>query len=295
MKKCGYVALIGQPNAGKSTLMNSLLNFDLSIVNSKVQTTRNKILGVLSENNYQVIFIDTPGMFEPKVELQRFMFEELRSSFNESDIILHLIDASKFSIAGENKFRKIFQNDLIDKKIIIALNKIDIIEQSKTEDIMKTMKNEFNYDTIIPISALEKFNLESVKDTIIQFLPESDFYFDEETLTDKPEKFFIAEIIREKVLKLYNEEIPYSVFVEIREFKEREKGKDFINADIILERNSQKKILIGKGGEMIKKLGQIARTEIEKFRGREVYLSLFVRIRKDWRKDKRFLRDNFQQ
>jgi GTP-binding protein Era len=293
MKKCGYVALIGQPNSGKSTLMNSLLNFNLSIVNPKVQTTRNKILGILSEDDYQVIFIDTPGIFEPKSELQKFMFEEMKISFKEADIILHLIDGSKFSYNGEKRFLEIFKNDLTGRKIIVALNKIDIIEQSKTENLMESLKTEFGYNTVVPVSALINFNLDSLKNIIIENLPSSDFFFDNETLTDKPEKFFVAEIIRDKVLELYQDEIPYSVFIDIREFKVRESGKDYINADIILERNSQKKILIGKGGEMIKSLGKKARAEIEKFLDREVYLNLFVRIRKDWRKDKKFLKDNF--
>ena len=293
MKKCGYVALIGQPNAGKSTLMNTLLNYDLSIVNPKVQTTRNKIIGVLSEDDYQVIFIDTPGIFDPKSELQRFMFEELRSSFNEADIILILIDGSNFSSTKEKKFRTLFSKELSNKKIIVAFNKIDIIEQSKTEEMVAELKSEFGYDTIVPVSALIKFNTDVLKKVIIKNLPESEFYFDEETLSDKPEKFFIAEIIRDKILELYAEEIPYSVFVDIREFKERENGKDYINADIILERESQKKILIGRGGSMIKTLGKKARADIEKFREREIYLNLFVKIRKDWRKDKKFLRENF--
>ena len=293
MKKCGYVAIIGQPNAGKSTLMNTLLNNDLSIVNPKVQTTRNKIIGVLSENDYQVIFIDTPGIFEPKSELQRFMFEELRSSFNEADIIMVLIDGSKFSKTNEQKFHTVFGKELQNKKVIVAFNKIDLIEQTKTEELVEILKSEFKYDTVVPVSALEKFNTDVLKKVIIRNLPESEFYFDEETLSDKPEKFFIAEIIRDKILELYAEEIPYSVFVDIREFKEREKGKDYINADIILERDSQKKILIGRGGTMIKTLGKKARADIEKFRGREVYLNLFVKIRKDWRKDKKFLKENF--
>jgi GTPase len=293
MKKCGYVALVGNPNAGKSTLMNSLMNYDLSIVNPKIQTTRNKINGILSENNYQIIFIDTPGIFEPKSELQRFMFEELKSSFNEADIVLHLLDATFFSLSKEKKFLEIFEKELKDKKIIIALNKIDLVVQSKTEEIIDVLNKDFGYKIIVPVSALTKFNIEDLKKVIVANLPESEFYFDEETLSNKPEKFFVAEIIRDKILELYKEEIPYSVFVDIREFKERENGKDYINADIILERDSQKKILIGRNGEMIKKLGQKAREDIEKFRGKEVYLNLFVRIRKDWRNDRRFLKESF--
>lgn len=291
--RCGYVAIVGKPNAGKSTLMNALLKMNLSIVNRKVQTTRNKIIGILSEKNYQIILIDTPGILKPMYELQSFMLSELISSFNEADVILYLIDAADFS--GEElkntqkKFAKLFEG----KKVILVLNKVDAIDQIKLKSAIQIIKENFNFGELIGVSALRDFNLLELKMEIVRSLPVSPFLYDPETITDKPEKFFTAEIIRNAILRLYREEIPYSVFVEVREFKERPESKDYINADIIIERESQKMIILGKGGDMIKKLGQEARKELEAFLGRPVYLKLFVKIQKDWRRDNQFLKNNF--
>jgi len=295
MRKCGYVAIIGKPNAGKSTLMNAFLDYDLSIVNRKAQTTRNKILGIYTENNIQIVFIDTPGLFEPKYELQKFMMSELKSSFNEADIVLHLIDVSEFNIAELKDIEERFKKELKGKKRIIALNKIDLVQQDDVMSKIIQLKEEFKFDTVIPVSAKEKFNLGEIKREITDALPISEFFFDEEILTDKPEKFFVAEIIRQKILDLYQDEVPYSVYVDIVEFIERKESKDYINAEIVLERESQKVIFIGRSGEKIKTLGRISREAIEKFLRKEVYLKLFVKVRKDWRKDKKFLRDAFKQ
>lgn len=294
MRKCGYVAIIGKPNAGKSTLMNAFLDYDLSIVNRKAQTTRNKILGIFTENNIQIVFIDTPGLFEPKYELQKFMMSELKSSFNEADIVLHLIDVSEFNLAELKDIEERFKKELKGKKRIIALNKIDLVQQDDVMSKIIQMKEEFKFDTIIPVSAKEKFNLGEIKREITDALPVSEFFFDEEILTDKPEKFFVAEIIRQKILDMYQDEVPYSVYVDIVEFIERKESKDYINAEIVLERESQKVIFIGRSGEKIKTLGRVAREAIEKFLRKEVYLKLFVKVRKDWRKDKKFLRDAFK-
>jgi len=291
--RCGYVAIVGKPNAGKSTLMNALLNMNLSIVNRKIQTTRNKIIGILTEKNYQIILIDTPGILKPQYELQSFMLSELISSFNEADVILYLIDVSDFN--GEDlkntqkKFAKLFE----DKKVILVLNKVDAIDQIKLKAAIQSIKENFNFGELIGVSALRDFNLLELKMEIVRSLPVSPFLYDPETVTDKPEKFFTAEIIRNAILRLYREEIPYSVFVEVREFKERPESKDYINADIIIERESQKMIILGKGGDMIKKLGQEARKELEAFLGRPIYLKLFVKIKKDWRRDNQFLKENF--
>ena len=295
MRKCGYVAIIGKPNAGKSTLMNAFLEYDLSIVNKKAQTTRNKILGIFTEKNIQIVFIDTPGLFEPKYELQKFMMSELKSSFNEADIILHLIDVTEFSISALKDIETRFKNEFKGKKRIIALNKIDLDDQDSVKSKMLQLKEEFGFETIIPISAKEEFNLSEIKREIIENLPISEFFFDEEVLTDKPEKFFVSEIIRQKILDIYQDEVPYSVYVDIVEFIERKESKDYINAEVVLERESQKVIFIGRNGDKIKLLGRIAREAIEKFLKKEVYLKLFVKVRKDWRKDKKFLRDAFKQ
>lgn len=295
MRKCGYVAIIGKPNAGKSTLMNAFLGCDLSIVNPKAQTTRNKILGIFTEKNIQIVFIDTPGLFEPKYELQKFMMSELKSSFTEADMILHLIDASDFNMKALKETEERFKKEFKGKKRIIVLNKIDLVEQDDIKSKMILLKEEFGFESIIPVSAKENFNITEVQRQLIDNLPVSEFFFDEDILTDKPEKFFVAEIIRQKILDLYKDEVPYSVYVDIVEFIERKDAKDYINAEIVLERESQKVIFIGRSGEKIKTLGRIARESIEKFLKKEVYLKLFVKVRKDWRKDKRFLREAYKQ
>ncbi|MBC8488765.1 MAG: GTPase Era [Bacteroidetes bacterium] len=290
--RCGYVAVIGKPNTGKSTIMNCLLGINLSVVNRKVQTTRNKILGILSKDNYQVIFLDTPGILEPKYELQRFMITEITSSLKEADIILHTMDATtidkKKLAETEKKYEKLFKG----KIRINVINKMDLISKEKILSIIGDLKTSFNYENIVPVSALKAINIDELEKVIVENLPESPFLYDRETVTDKPEKFFVSEIIRQKILDMFHEEIPYSVFVHIRKFTERENSKDYINAEIILERESQKVILIGRKGEKIKKLGSLSRKGIEEFLGREVYLELFVKVRKDWRKDKRFIKDN---
>ncbi len=292
--KSGYVSIIGKPNAGKSTLMNKFLDFKLSAVSKKVQTTRNRIQGVLTGKNFQIIFVDTPGVLEPKYEMQKFMKKEIRSSFLETDLVLYLIDGMNIIMKDLKKIEEDFVREFSSFKRIVAMNKCDILKPEQITDKIVTLKEELRYEEIIPISATSGMNLDLLKLKLIEHLPEGDFYYDRETLTDKPEKFFVSEIIREKILELYEEEIPYSVHVEVREFKERnEEQKDFINADIVLERETQKMIILGKKGEMIKKLGEAARKDIESFLGKAVFLKLFVKVRKDWRKDKRFLRDIF--
>jgi len=292
--KSGYVSIIGKPNAGKSTLMNKFLDFKLSAVSKKVQTTRNRIQGILTGKEYQIIFVDTPGVLEPKYEMQRYMKKEIRSSFQETDLVLYLIDGLNITITDLKKIEEDFIREFSSFKRIIALNKCDFLKPEQISDKIVTLQQELKFEDIIPISATTGLNLDLLKLKLIEHLPEGDFYYDRETLTDKPEKFFVSEIIREKILELYEEEIPYSVHVEVREFKEREESqKDFINADIILERETQKIILLGKRGEMIKKLGERARKDIEVFLGKEVFLKLFVKVRKDWRKDRRFLNDIF--
>lgn len=292
--KSGYVSIIGRPNAGKSTLMNAFLDFKLSAVSKKVQTTRNKIQGILTGKDYQIIFVDTPGVLEPKYEMQRYMKKEIRSSFKETDLVLYLIDGMNIVMNDLKKIELDFIREFSSFKRIVVLNKCDILKQEQITDKIATLKQEFKFDEIIPISAASKLNLDLLKLKLIEHLPEGDFFYDNDTLTDRPEKFFVSEIIREKILELYEEEIPYSVHVEVREFKVREESqKDFINADIILERETQKMIILGKRGEMIKKLGELARKDIEVFLGKEVFLKLFVKVRKDWRKDHRFLKDIF--
>ncbi len=293
--KAGFAAIFGKPNAGKSTLINSLLNFKLSVVNKKVQTTRNKILGILTEDNYQIVFIDTPGTLDPKYELQKFMLTEIRTSLEEADVVIHIMDVLNIDYEDLKNTEEKFGDVLSGKKRIVVLNKIDLIDKAKLLPVMEKLTAEFRYDDIVPVSALDNENVDMLKDLIVKDLPESEFFYDRETLTDKSEKFFVGEIIREKILRFYHEEIPYSVLVNINEFKERSERLVYINADIILERETQKIIVIGKKGEGLKRLGEKARLEIEKFLGRRVYLELFVKVRKDWRNNRNFIRENYNQ
>lgn len=291
--KCGYVTIFGLPNAGKSTLMNALLGTQLSIVNKKAQTTRNKILGILTEDNYQMIFFDTPGVLEPKYELQKFMQSEIKTSLDEADVILHTMDVTKFKAAEFEEFMKTFGGMMEGKPVVTVLNKTDLVRPEEVLEAISILSTKFNEKEIVPISAINGYNINELKKTAAELLPESPFLYDSETLTDKPERFFIAEIIRQKILQLLHEEIPYSVFIDVIEFKEREKGKDFISAEIIVEKESQKSIVIGRKGTMLKDIGQAARRSIEKFTGKAVYLELFVKVRKDWRKSENFLKDKF--
>lgn len=293
-KRSGYVAIFGKPNAGKSTLINDLLQFNLSIVNRKVQTTRNKILGILTEENYQIVFVDTPGILEPKYELQNFMLSEIKSSLDEADVVVHIIDALTINYDDLKNVEEKFKDLLINKKRIIALNKIDLIKKDDVLPVIDRLSKEFSYDDIVPVSALENENVDELKKIIVSYLPEREFYYDEDTLTDRPEKFFVGEIIREKILDLYHEEVPYSVIVNIAEFKERDNGMIYINAEIILERESQKIIVIGKKGEGLKRLGEKSRKDIENFLNKKVYLELFVKVRKDWRNNKKFIKDSYR-
>lgn len=293
MKKCGYVTLFGKPNSGKSTLLNRLLNFNLSIVTPKAQTTRNKISGVLTENNYQIIFLDTPGFLAPKYELQKFMLKELNSSLEDADVILNLIDATAFDLNVQIEIFSKIRKSIGTKVYIPLFTKADLLEEQKLNKFISLYDTEFPGFEIMPVSALTGKNIDLLKNKIVEKLPESEFLFDEEHLTDKPEKFFISEIIRKNILEQFREEIPYSVFVNVIEFKEREKGKMYIHAEIIVERESQKIIIIGRKGASLKKIGESARIESENFLCKDIFLKLFVKIRKDWRNNPSFLKSNF--
>ena len=290
--KSGYVAILGLPNAGKSTLLNSLLGQKLAITNVKPQTTRKKIVGILSEKNYQIIFLDTPGILKPSYLLQEKMMEEVATSFSDADIILLLIDVKEDPL-GKKTLRQAFIKENLKggkRTIIFILNKVDLIQQKETEDRIKYFEDMNIFNLVIPISASLKFNLERLVESLIENLPEGPSYYPEDIVADEDERFFVSEIIREKVLELYREEIPYSVEVLITDFKERVEKKNFISAEIVVERDSQKSIIIGKRGEAIKKLGSIARKTIEEFLQHEVFLELRVKVRKNWRSDENQLK-----
>ena len=289
--KAGYVTIFGEPNVGKSTLMNAVLNTKLSITTSKPQTTRRKILGIYSDDEAQIVFLDTPGLIEPKYLLQQKMVEAIHNALDECDLILAVVDVTE-------KVLKNFENKLIPvllpfsgkKNIFLVINKIDLVTKEEVLKIIDSKKDEFKFDEIIPLSALHQFNVQELTNTIKKYLPVHPPYFPTDILSQKPERFFIAEIIREKIFEAYRDEIPYSTEVVIAEYKERSKGKDYINAEIYVERESQKKIIIGKDGEALKKIGEKARKDIENFIGKGVYLELYVKVRENWRDNPRWLR-----
>jgi GTP-binding protein Era len=273
-------------------LLNGLLGQKIAITHKKPQTTRKKILGILSDKNYQVIFLDTPGILSPSYLLQEKMMEEVTQSVNDADVILLLIDVNKDPF-GNDTFNQKFVIENLNKdkrKIVVVLNKVDLIQQYDTVKLLEHFENMNKFNAVIPISATELFNFDKLIETITDELPEGPSYYPEDIVADENERFFVSEIIRERILELYREEIPYSVEVLISEFKEREESKDFISAEIVVERDTQKAIIIGKGGTAIKKLGQIAREAIEDFLQREAFLELRVKVRKNWRSDVNLLK-----
>lgn len=290
--KAGYVTILGLPNSGKSTLLNALLGQKLSIITKKPQTTRKQILGILTEENYQIIFLDTPGILKPNYLLQEKMMDFVLSSVYDADIVLILVD-----VFDDKDGKKILNNEtvkkIIDSKskpIILLLNKIDLSNEEHIKKIISELEETKNFVKIIPISAQFKMNIQSVVVEILELLPEGPKFYPDNIVSDANERFYVSEIIRENLLEQYQEEIPYSCEVLIAEFKERKESKDYISAEIVVERQSQKGIIIGKGGAALKKMGQIARKSIEEFLEREVYLELRVKVRENWRSDEKFLR-----
>lgn len=294
-KKSGFVSIIGIPNAGKSTLLNAILGQNISIVTPKPQTTRNKIFGIYTKDNTQIVFVDTPGILDPKYKLQQFMKREIESSFAEADIIVLVVDINKIDKQALSEIYSKYKKEFTEHKLICALNKIDLMKKEDVLVAIGRLADSFKFDDFVPLSAATKFNVDTLLNVITSYLPEGEFYYDDDMLTSQPEKFFVSEIIRQNILRQYQDEIPFSVYVDINEFKERERGKDFINASIIVERDTQKAIIIGSEGAAIKNLGEVSRREIEKFIDRKVYLELHVKVKKDWKNDDKFLKQNFNK
>jgi GTP-binding protein Era len=285
--RAGYVAIIGKTNVGKSTLLNQILNFKLSIVTPKPQTTRKKVIGILNGENYQIIFIDTPGIIEPKYTLQQIMMKYVKTAMEDADVLLYMVDVSRHEIIDEVKEKA----EPLGKPVILLLNKIDLIRKPMLLSIIDEYRKVYPFEAIIPISALENDGLDRVIQEVVKLLPLHPPYYPSDYITYQQERFFVAEIIREKVFFLYGEEIPYSTHIEIEEFKERQKGKDYIRATIYVEKDSQKGILIGKKAQALKRVGELARKEIEAFLDRPVFLELFVKVSEDWRKKEGKLRE----
>lgn len=282
--RSGYVALIGKPNVGKSTLMNALVGRKLSIVTRKPQTTRHRVLGILSTEDLQIIFLDTPGIIKPRYRLHESMMHNVEDAVADADMLVFMADA-KQSRPDE------FSLDVIrDRQAMLVINKMDLIRQEDALPLVDAYTRLRAFDAVIPISAVTGHNLDVLLEEVKSRLPLGPPFYPKDVVSEHPERFFVAEIIREKVFELYREEIPYSTQVNVVNYEEREGEKDRISAEIIVERETQKGIVIGKRGSALKKVGVAARADIEAFLERPVYLDLHVKVREDWRNKSTYLR-----
>ena len=287
MHKAGFVNIVGNPNVGKSTLMNQLVGERISIATFKAQTTRHRIMGIVNTDDMQIVFSDTPGVLDPKYGLQEKMMDFVKDSLQDADVFLFIVDVTDKSEPSEFLIDKL---NKIPVPVLLLLNKIDQTNQEDLEKIATEWHERIPKAEILPISALNNFNTEIILPKLKSMLPESPAYYDKDMYTDKPERFFVNEAIREKILLNYEKEIPYSVEVVTEIFKEKE-GAIVIDSIIYVERDTQKGIIIGHKGEAIKKVGTEARIDLEKFFGKKIHLNLFVKVKKDWRKNDRDLKN----
>lgn len=287
MFKSGFVSIIGRPNSGKSTLLNQLLGEKVSIVSDKPQTTRDNILGILTLKEGQIVFKDTPGIHKPEFELNRRMMQLLYDALEGVDLLLAIVDASTPFGAGDQ-----FVTELLQKQkhpTFLLLNKVDLVQKQNLLPLMSFYSGKFAFAEIVPISALKKDNLDLLLTLILKHLPEGPPYFPEDQFTDKHERFLVGELVREKILHHTREELPFSIAVFVNRFQERDDQFVFLACDIVVERPSQRKIVIGSHGQLLKQIGIEARADIEKLLGKRIYLELFVKVQPDWRNDPRFL------
>ncbi len=286
MHKAGFVNIIGNPNVGKSTLMNVLMGEKLSIITNKAQTTRHRILGILNDENYQIVFSDTPGIIKPAYQLQESMMNFVKSAFQDADVMLYMVEIGERQLKDEAFFKKVTTTKI---PVLLLLNKVDLSDQEQLESQVALWQDQVPNAEIFPISATERFNIEAVLKRIIELLPESPPFFPKDQFTDKPERFFVNEAIREKILLNYKKEIPYAVEVETEEFREDE---DIIRirSVIMVERETQKGIIIGHKGSALKRVGMQAREDLEKFFDKKIHLELYVKVNKDWRSNKNQLK-----
>lgn len=285
--KAGFVNIVGCPNVGKSTLMNALVGERLSIITSKAQTTRHRIMGIVSGDDYQIVFSDTPGIIKPLYKLQEKMMQFVVTAFTDADVFLLITDIFEDIQLEESYLQKLQKTKT---PILLLLNKMDVATQEKLEEKVQQWKTKLPNAEILPISALLKFNIDTIMNRIIALLPIGNAFYDKTEFTDKPERFFVCEIIREKILLNYKKEIPYSVEIVVNSFKEEEKIIK-IQADILVERDSQKGIIIGDKGSALKKVGTQARKDLENFFKKQIYLELFVKVDKDWRNNDKRLKN----
>lgn len=284
--KSGFVNIIGNPNVGKSTLMNALVGEKLSIVTSKAQTTRHRIMGIINGDDYQIIFSDTPGILKPVYRLQVDMINAVDSAIGDADVIVYVTDTVEKADKNGEYIRKM---NSLTCPIILVINKIDLSDQQKVQELMGYWREQIPGAVVIPVSAKEKFGLETVLDSVVEHLPVAPAWYDKDTFTDRNLRFFASEIIREKILLNYREEIPYSCQVEIESFKEEEERYE-IGAIIYVMRETQKGIVIGKGGAALKRVGTQARKDMEDFFQKKVFLQILVKVDPDWRESRRELR-----
>lgn len=284
--KAGFVNIIGNPNVGKSTLMNAFVGERLSIITSKAQTTRHRILGIVNGDDFQMVLSDTPGIIKPAYEMQKSMMDFVKSAFEDADVLVYMVEIGEKELKDEDFFNKIIHSKI---PVLLLLNKIDKSNQEQLEEQLELWKNKVPNAEIYPISALENFNVQEVFDRIVALLPQSPPYYPKDSLTDKPERFFVNEIIREKILLHYDKEIPYAVEIETEEFLEDEKIIR-IRSVIMVERETQKGIIIGHKGAALKKVGVEARSDLEKFFGKQIHIEMYVKVNKDWRSNSYQLR-----
>lgn len=284
--KSGFVNIVGNPNVGKSTLMNRLVGERISIITSKAQTTRHRIMGIVNTDDMQIVYSDTPGVLRPNYKLQESMLNFSESALDDADVLIYVTDVIETIDKNEEFLQQVKKEKC---PILLLINKIDQTDQTKLEALVQEWSGILPQAEIIPIAALSNFNVNYVKQRVEELMPESPPYFEKDALTDKPARFFVTEIIREKILLYYQKEIPYAVEVVVEMFKE-EDDLIHIKALIICERDSQKGIIIGHGGQALKKVGAMARKDIECFFGKKVFLEMFVKVEKDWRNRDKMLR-----
>jgi GTP-binding protein Era len=287
MMKTGFVNIFGKPNAGKSTLLNALMGEKMAIVSHKVQTTRHRIKAILTEKEYQIIFSDTPGIIDPRYKLHEKMMQAVKGSLEDADLALLMLDAQD----NHEEVHEVFSSLRLKSPAIVLINKIDTVKDLLKLEVLKTFFSAQDYaKDVVLISALKKTGLDNLLKRILDFLPEGQPFYEGDDLSDMPTKFFVSELIREKIFQLYHEELPYHATVLVQEFKEKTTLTK-ISADIIVQRETQKGIILGEQGSMIKQLGTLARKDIEAFLDRKVFLELFVKVRPKWRDNETHLRE----
>ncbi|MBU9712065.1 GTPase Era [Evansella tamaricis] len=288
--KSGFVAIIGRPNVGKSTLLNQMLGQKIAIMSDKAQTTRNRIQGVYTEERGQIVFIDTPGIHKPKHRLGDFMTKIATTTLREVDAVLFLVDAKEGRGRGDDFIMERLKN--VDTPVFLVINKIDEVHPEELLKIIENYRHELEFTEVVPISALHGNNVTTLIDQVFKYLDEGPQYYPADQVTDHPERFLMGELIREKVLHLTHEEIPHSIAVEIEQIKRREDSNAvFVGAVIVVERSSQKGIVIGKQGKMLKEVGRLAREDIQALLGSKVFLELWVKVEKDWRNKPKYLNE----